>query len=155
MSCLFPAELISSYALFDPGDSGSGQGPDGARRGMEKVIDRGNWLFGAISVIDLNWHTEVYEGKTHYDPAEEAVIVGYYRAWLQPTDDLLTKIGELESQGYPVDGAEEFRANCREARGSLTDDAEFFAGDDLAEMRDRTIDAHREGRTADFNVLGE
>jgi hypothetical protein len=160
MLCPFPSELLSSYALPEPwkADKVTSEGEqdwEAKLRDMETVLGRGNWLFWAISVVDQNWHTEVYENRVPYNPTEEAEIVDYYRAWLLPTGDLLARIKELESRNYVVTGAEKFRDNCREVRGLLTDDTDFFDGDSLSELQDRAIDAHSEGRTADFNVFGE
>jgi hypothetical protein len=162
MSCLFSHEMLSTFAQPEPWNSdheeGSprhGQDRALAFRDIATVVDRGNWLFWAISVVDENWHTEVYEGKTPYKPEEDAEITGYYQIWLHTAEKVLNSLNEHESRGHQVPGAEVFRKNCREARGLLTDDASFFSDDALVDLRDRAIDDFRAGRTADFHVLGE
>jgi hypothetical protein len=37
-------------------------------------------------------------------------------------------------------------------KGILTPDEEFFAGERLAELRDKAIDAHRRGETEEWEV---
>jgi hypothetical protein len=149
MPSLVDVGLLSTYAQLERQDEGSDF------RDLEAVVHTGNELFRAISLVDQNWHTEMYEGRTPYDEADEVEIAGYYRTWLHTGDRVLEAIEEQEARGRSVAGAEEFRKNRREAQGLLVDDAAFFGGDALAELRDEAIDDHRAGRTVDFHVLGE
>jgi hypothetical protein len=153
-------DLLSSYNRIDPEGAvgfplSSDRDWQGFLRQTEFVVDRGNWLFGAISRLDLNWHTEVYEGRTTYDANQEAVIKEYYRTWVRPAHDVLCDIEALEKVGLTVTGADKFSRNYREAIGLLKDDADFFGGEALVDLQDRAIDAHREGRTADLNVFDQ
>jgi hypothetical protein len=123
-------------------------------RDLEDTLAVGNWLFGALSRIDDGWHGEVFEGRIPYDPEEEAQIRSFYRGWLKPCEQMLTKIAEFEAQGFEVSGASEFRRNCSEVKGILTPDSQFFSSDALVELRDQAIDSHRAGLTTDFHEHG-
>jgi hypothetical protein len=155
-----PAELFSQYARDAHTDddqclSEAESSWDRKRRRLESTLAVGNWIFKAISTVDENWHAAMLEGKDEYDPNDEKVIRAYYSAWLQPAEDIMTEVETLTGRNLPVYGAEEFLRNCNEARNLLKPDAEFFKDDAFVNLRDEAIDAHREGRTADFNVIGE
>ena len=114
-----------------------------------------NHLFETISRFDSGWHAGVFAGQIAYNADQAAHILGFYRTWSKHADRVLAILDRLESEGHAFRGTDEYRRHCREARGLLTSDAEFFAGDALVALRDEAIDEHREGRTVEFHELGE
>src|SRR5262245_26397585 len=114
---------------------------------VEEVISWGNLLFKGLSEDDSNWHTYVLGSKLEYEEAYEKGLLESYREWLGASERLLRCIASLEEWGFEVRGSDEFRRNCTEERGILTDDDKFFVGDALTNLRDEAIDEHRGGRT--------
>lgn len=96
------------------------------RHRMERVLNVGNWLFGAISRIEKNWRTEVLAGQTPYDPAEAVSIREYYEQWAMPCRRCLDEIQYLEAKGIWIEGADEFKRHCDEATDILAGDNPFF-----------------------------
>ena len=104
-----------------------------------------NWLDEELSLVLLRERADAATLGEMRDG-----INGLYQSWLVPCDRVEDAVRRCETDGYEVDGAEEFRAACREARGVLVPDAEFFSGGDLVSLRDEAVVAHRDGRTQAF-----
>jgi hypothetical protein len=124
-------------------------------RDLESDVVMGVALLLAIDVIDMNWRTEVFGGKADHDAAEEQAIETMYREWSRLSSPVLSRIEQMEAEGYQVKWSDQFRRTHRDARGVVTPDTEFFAGDSLIEQRDAAIVAYREGRTVEFHELGD
>jgi hypothetical protein len=122
---------------------------------LEATLVWGLSLFFAIDLIDNNRHYMVFRNSAEYDPAAEQAVENLYKDWLRPADQLLARIEEMERSGYVVKWSDPFRRACRETKGVLTPDSEFFTGDSLVALRDEAIDAHREGHTVEFHELGD
>jgi hypothetical protein len=102
-------------------------------------------LFDRITEIDQSWRREVFSGMVDYDSGFDAEIRELYEAWNKPCDLNEAVLSWLESRFGPVNHAEEFRSHCREVKGILTPDDQFFADEKLVDLRDQAIDDLRGG----------
>jgi hypothetical protein len=89
--------------------------------------------------LDENWRRVVYRGAP------------YGEEFAQRIGDLFRRLGRamfaiekdlvpLYERQHDTHGAEEFRKCCRELRGILTPDKDFFDDDALAALRDQALD---------------
>jgi hypothetical protein len=147
-------ELLNDYAVRAEDWKVAADEP-GDTRELEKTLLLGISLFINIDMIDCNWRNDLFANSAKYEPSQEQEIEGFYRRWLQPAGQILSKIAIAERSGCEVKWADQFRRACREAQALLTSDSDFFTGDALTEKRDAAIDAHREGRTVEFHEFGE
>ncbi|MDB5876333.1 MAG: hypothetical protein JWQ07_5775 [Ramlibacter sp.] len=108
-------------------------------------------VFLAIDVIDMSRRAAVFSGRQAFDPTEDAIIESLYREWLESANKVSAVIDAAESDGFEVDYIESFRRAHREARAMFVPDSQFFAGQALTDIRDRAVDDHRGGLTADFH----
>jgi hypothetical protein len=97
------------------------------RRRLEEVLAFGNWLYDAVRRVERNWRSHVMQGTTLYDPAEETLILGYYRQWTRSCDRCEAEIAHFDSDQQEVRGAVDFRARCIEARKLIEGENPFFA----------------------------
>jgi hypothetical protein len=121
----------------------------------EELLALGNFLFERINRLDESWRNAVYTGHWSDDRGFEKVVEGLYRSWSKAGEVLLRWLEQLEGQGFCVEGAEQFRRCCREVRGILTPDDEFFSGDAQVNARDQAIDEHRRGETTELGQLSD
>lgn len=114
---------------------------------LELFLQEGLSIYEAINHLDEEYRTLIHSGDAEYDPAAEDLVRRIYERWLEACELLLDLkvIESFEQQGFRVNYADEFRAACREVRGALTEDAEFFSSDRLVELRDAAIDECRRG----------
>ncbi len=144
-STRFANVVVSAYAEAEPWK----EDHDTAMTGfcIEEMVSWGNRLFRGLSEDEETWHTQVFESKVAYDAEWQENLLELFRKWLKGSERLLTQIEWLEGSGFEVRGSGEFRQNCIEARGILTDDDKFFVGEALINLRDEAIDEHRRGGT--------
>ncbi len=95
-------------------------------RRLEGVLAVGNWLYGMVRLVEKNWRTEVIEGKTLYEPREEASIMHFYREWSAPCERCIDEIDQIRSTRSRVEGAEQFKSHCAEAKRILAGESPFF-----------------------------
>jgi hypothetical protein len=97
----------------------------------------------------------VFAGRLPFSKQVEAAIADAYRAWGKACGAFLQAITDLEAEGCEVEGADEFRRCCREVRGILTSDKDFFSGPELTALRDEAVEAHRNGITEEMPEFDE
>ncbi len=148
---------FDSYEVEEPVEMagrGLGDAAQEAKSRIERMIVRGNFAHRLIETLDAKYHSAIFGGREP-SPEIEGSIADYYRAWLVPSGRVLAAIDAMESEGFRVVGADEFRANVRGVRGVfMDDDAEFFDLDSLAVLADKAIEEHRGGRTVAFDGPG-
>jgi len=153
-----PFEIpFGSYALDEPARSPSklvADSRESRTRHLERMIVRGNFAYQMITATDAEYHSMIFRGDDPI-PEVEGTIIACYERWLAPSDGLLAKIGAMEAEGGEVEGADEYRANVRAARGVFMGDPEFFDLGAMAELADRAVEDHREGRTVEFDGPGQ
>ncbi len=124
-------------------------------RALERRLAFGVFTFRQITQSDEDWRAEVLESRMPFSEQVETSIADAYRLWATACAPFLRAIDEAEADGYEVEGAEEFRSCCREVRGILANDKEFFSGPELIALRDDAIDAHRNGATEEMSEINE
>jgi hypothetical protein len=103
------------------------------------LLHEGVELYHELCRLDENWRRDVYCGGS------------YEEDFAQRVDELFRRLGRamftiekdlvpLYEREHGTHGAEEFRKCCREIRGILTPDQQFFAGDALTALRDQALD---------------
>jgi hypothetical protein len=95
-------------------------------RRLEEVLAVGNWLYAAVHLVERNWRTEVIEGKTLYDPSEEASIMEFFRDWAAPCDRCFKEIDSFGPKRSEIAGAERFKRHYAEASKVLAGQSPFF-----------------------------
>jgi hypothetical protein len=95
-------------------------------RRLEGVLGVGNALFQMIRRVESNWRTEVLSGKTLFDPNEEKQILGFFSEWLVPMERCVAEIKVLSGRHAAVEGSDEFRKNCVEAKNVVVGRSSFF-----------------------------
>lgn len=128
--------------------------PDHAKamacRDLEDWLIVGIGLFDAITTFDERHQLRVFSNDIPFDADHASIIKNAYRWWLGPCDAIDAEITQLEKADFEVDHAQVFRSKCREAKGILTEDAEFFNSEALIALRDEAIDEHRAGNSLEF-----
>jgi hypothetical protein len=112
-------------------------------------LEFGISIFDSITKIDEDWRLRVLKHEFDYDPAVSAKILAVYKMWLEPCDEIERALLFVEKEFGNVANAAEFRSRCREARGILTTDNQFFAGDSLVSLCDAAIIEKRNGEAFD------
>jgi hypothetical protein len=138
-----PTDASSAVLCFDLADSVS-QGVD---------------LFRSINQLDEDWRLMVFGEALPYDAAFENRIGKLYRFWLDTTQAVLAAYERLATtyaaRGFDMRPVEALYSAVREVAGLLTDDARFFAHDQLVDLRDAAIDAHQAGHSVEMHDLGQ
>ena len=117
----------------------------GADRAWDDLFAKANFLFDRI--VDLDVDLQGY--ALDHAPEPDAGLLNLTRSliasWRQACLALRPYLAGSPSNESGA--AARLLENLAEADGILTDDREFFAGDDLARLRDAAIDDHRAGLT--------
>ncbi len=122
---------------------------------LGEILAFGVALAITIDMVDANWRLSVLSGGDTDDPDQEGEIRRYYREWFRGAGGVVMHLGRLEAGGASVRWSDQFRRAYSEARGVLTPDDQFFAGDAMVRLRDEAIDAHRAGRTEPHHGPGQ
>ncbi len=121
----------------------------------ENLVAKANFLFDRIMDLDSAIQELVLTDRVGFDRELDAKVGDLVIGWHETCLDVLPHVDRLIQAGHHVVGAGKFRDNLSEARGILTDDREFFAGDHLDRLQDEAIDAHRAGLTEPMSNVGE
>lgn len=121
---------------------------------LELILQEGLSIYDAINHFDEKWRSIVYDNPATYDREADDLIRKAYERWLTISEWILKShlIEEHQQRGFQVEYADKLRAACREVRGILADDAEFFSSERLVELRDEAVDEFRRG---ECQPLGE
>lgn len=111
---------------------------------FELLLQHGLSLYETVNWIDETWRSRMFAKNQAFDQEMADLVEDLYKWWLRPCDVLLEELRNLE-RDFSVEYAEQFRSACREVKGLLTPDDEFFSGGDLVTLRDKALDAHERG----------
>ncbi len=116
---------------------------------FQDFLEFGISVFDSITKIDEDWRARVLRHELEYDAAIANRILDVYKTWLEPCAAIERIVPLLEQRFGTVANVAEFRSRCREARGIVTPDEQFFAGDALVSLCDTAIEENRNGETFD------
>jgi hypothetical protein len=92
----------------------------------------------------------LYAGDVEFDREFEATLESLFRQWLAPCAFAGHWIAEVEAQGHSPENLAAFRQCEAEVRGLV----KFLDNDEMTDpmrrLRDRAIEEHRNGQTAEF-----
>ena len=114
---------------------------------LEEMLWVANGVYDAITHFDETHRGRVLSGEIEFDPDHSGLIRQAYAWWLGPCDVFQAAINKYRGRFGNVTNSEEFLSRCREAKGILTDDSEFFAGDPIIALCDEAVDDFRAGNT--------
>ena len=117
---------------------------------FEDFLLIGIGLFNAITDFDERHRARVLSGEIEFDPDHGELVRHAYSYWLEPCDDIAAHINKLRAEFGEVKNSEKFLSLCREAKGILADDANFFSGEALVKLRDEAIDEFRDGESLEY-----
>jgi hypothetical protein len=86
---------------------------------MEARLEIALALFHVIRRIDHEMSQQVEAHRLSWDPPTVDRLLHFYRTWEAPAPRIVARIADLQSKGFVVRGAEEFRRATLEARGTL------------------------------------
>jgi uncharacterized protein with von Willebrand factor type A (vWA) domain len=122
-----------------------------------------SYLFDRINRADEAAREAVFAGRQDHSPEFDSELESIYGEWAGVAGKCLDVVGELELQGFSVEGAGQMRSRLQEANGLLTPDDQFFTPDDaseadgrpsriekLVQLRDEALAAHRRGETEEM-----
>jgi hypothetical protein len=118
----------------------------------EDLISDANHLFGRINDLDVWLHETVFRQPDSYNAQADTLLTDLYRGWLEISRTLLPFAEEMGRDYKTVSGLETFRRNVSEAEGILTDDATFFAGENLDRLEQQALAEHQAGRTEPWTI---
>jgi len=121
---------------------------------FEEVLAFGLSLYDYLNRIDEAWRAKVHRQLISYDAEFDRLIEELYRLWLKPCDRILNRLTSFEKH-FEVEGAKEFRAACREVKGLLTPDEEFFSQDRLVRLRDEAVAANLRGDVEEMKGVAD
>lgn len=120
---------------------------------MADLVKEGVAIFESINSLDDDSRVLVYENHIQYSASFHKRLRRLYDKWHTITASVIGLYSQLEqayvSRGFEADPVSRLQSAYREVSGLLTDDAKFFTGDVLVELRDAAIDAHRRGETVE------
>ena len=114
---------------------------------FENWLAHGVFLFERITRMDERHREITYANPDAFSAELDREMSGLYEAWSKVIPESLERLAELESRGFRVEKADEYRRCCEEVVGILTPDNDFFVGDKLVALRDEAIDSHLAGGT--------
>ncbi len=80
-----------------------------ACRDLEDTIAVGVGLGRVLLRLDDNWRDRVFRGTEEYTPEYDRLLQGFFRIWLQVTEDILRCVPPFEERFGAVSGADEAR----------------------------------------------
>src|SRR3972149_435617 len=123
-------------------------------RDCEAAIKFGIHLFDWLIDADQRYRSELYEGKLAYDKETEQAIEYLLRRWHQRCDDLVNWANRHVARGFDVVHLAEFQRRCEESTAIIAALDETKADQTMSEplllLRDKALEDHRNGQTADF-----
>lgn len=87
---------------------------------IEAITNFGLGIYRSIRHADKTWSNAVRSGAMPLVREDADRLSRWYSLWIKPCDMLLEEICELESEGYRVDPASEFRDACLYVRSALS-----------------------------------
>jgi hypothetical protein len=87
---------------------------------IEAITNFGLGIYRSIRHADRAWSEAVRSGAMPMVREDAERLSRWYALWIKPCDMLLEEIRDLESEGYHVDNAAEFREACLHVRSALS-----------------------------------
>lgn len=109
------------------------------------LLREGLELYKELCRFDEGWRREVFRQKIPYDPEMAARLDELFKKFAHTALGIEAALLPAFEQHYGVVEGDEFRSCCRELRGILTADGDFFVGDALVSLRDSALDEHAKG----------
>lgn len=132
------AELKSAEACFE----------------LVDLMLQGLSLYESINSLDDDWHLLVHEKQMEYSETFSDRISRLYKDWFAMSGYVLEIYSQLETAyrdlGFDSKPVGRLQSAYRETKGMLTDDAEFFKGEKLVDLRDAAVDSNRRGDTCEM-----
>lgn len=122
---------------------------------FEEILVFGVSIYEFLNRLDEMWRLKVHKKQVEHDPKIDEAIERLYEAWLAPCDMVTARLDSFENAGYEVAGAKEFRSACREVKGLLTADSDFFRHQNLLTLRYEAIEEHRAGKSVELAELSD
>ncbi len=113
----------------------------------EDLVIKANHVYLRIMELDEDFRDCFLVQGATYDPGLNDAIQKLVRDWHEIAIEILPQVERLERKYKSFEGSVDFRRNFAEVKDILTPDHVFFGGDQLTELRDRAIEANRDGQT--------
>jgi hypothetical protein len=114
-----------------------------ACREIEYLLSRGVAAYRFLASVEEEWRERVLRGERAFSREDRDRFETCLRGWLVPCEKVERLVSELESRGYSVENAVEFRECHAEAKWLLARPEEVFDRPAFVAARDQAIDAHR------------
>ncbi len=118
------------------------------------LVVQGNNLYESINSLDNDWRKLVYMEVIPFAENFENRIKKLYAGFLAVSKNVINLYGRIESQfvsrGFDTKPIHELRTAIREVEGVMIDDASFFTGTKLIDLRDAAIDDVQNGTNLEF-----
>ena len=135
---------------------------EGWRAGHETLVDdcwwwedfvaKVNFVFGRILALDDHIQSLIFSNELEYDQQRDAQLREVLRDWLGIAPLIDEHVARLEKIHPAFAGADEFRANFKQAKAILTPDHEYFNDEKLFKLGDQAVEAYRAGEVEFFDV---
>jgi hypothetical protein len=117
---------------------------------MKLGIQVFDWIIDA----DQSYRQSLYKGESDYDPQMEGALAYLIRRWCENGEAVVRWAKRHVSLGFDVMHLDQFCQRLEEARAiirSLNDDGSGrIMSEPLILLRDRALEEHRNGETAEF-----
>lgn len=119
---------------------------DSFERFFAAVLERFRLIAKLDELLNAGWAC----GSISYDAEDERELSQYYRTWLETAEPVARELKKYRLAGFLMTGSNEFLVHLENARGICTPDEEFFAGENLEELRDAAVDAYQADKTIEI-----
>ncbi|MFO0983910.1 MAG: hypothetical protein U1E76_19675 [Planctomycetota bacterium] len=120
---------------------------------FEEVVAFGVACCNMIHRLDEGIRLRELRDEIPYDESRHTRVQNLYVAWLAIARSVERTITKLESSGWEISGAVEFRSCTSEVEGLLTPDDKFFAGEKLARLIDQARKDYESGHTEPMDSM--
>ena len=111
----------------------------------EMMIRDGLTILNDLFEQDVQLRERLFDKSA--DISEEAAIIENFRQWLKVARRVSAGVVQFHLQhDMPASNSEQLTTAIRRVESILTDDAEFFRGDALVQLRDAAVDSFRSGQ---------
>lgn len=114
---------------------------------LQELVEIANRAFEKFNVLDAEVRRSSRAGKISEEDYErlDSQIESLFQRWLATSKLLKSDVERLLGSYESVEGAAAFLAHVREVEAMLASDDEFFDHEEIAQLRDAAISAHRRG----------
>ena len=123
-------------------------------RDCEAVIKFGIQHFDWLMAADERYRSDVYAGKQQYSKKMEDALAYLVLRWHEQCGAVLEWAARHKRLGFDVAGLEEFQTRCDESAAIISSlqqaEGSKMMSDPLILLRDKALEEHRDGQTAEF-----